>query len=93
VDQSILANPLGEPKYNDLERRLAERPVITVPTITLEGDANPEALHKQVLFIFEFGVEARFVHPGHLFQFMKTGVGKTPFAKKPASLSLRQLRG
>jgi pimeloyl-ACP methyl ester carboxylesterase len=30
----------GEPKYNDLERRLAERPVITVPTITLEGDAN-----------------------------------------------------
>jgi pimeloyl-ACP methyl ester carboxylesterase len=30
----------GEAKYNDLERRLAERPVITVPTITLEGDAN-----------------------------------------------------
>ena len=30
----------GEPKYNDLERRLAEAPVIAVPTITLEGDAN-----------------------------------------------------
>jgi nicotinamidase-related amidase len=30
----------GEPKYIDLERRLAEFPVITVPTITLEGDAN-----------------------------------------------------
>src|SRR6202034_2199443 len=30
----------GEPKYNDLEKRLAESPVITVPTITLEGDAN-----------------------------------------------------
>jgi pimeloyl-ACP methyl ester carboxylesterase len=30
----------GEPKYNDLERRLAVAPVITVPTITLEGDAN-----------------------------------------------------
>jgi pimeloyl-ACP methyl ester carboxylesterase len=30
----------GEPKYNDLEKRLAEGPVITVPTITLEGDAN-----------------------------------------------------
>jgi pimeloyl-ACP methyl ester carboxylesterase len=30
----------GEPKYDDLERRLAEAPVITVPTITLEGDAN-----------------------------------------------------
>jgi pimeloyl-ACP methyl ester carboxylesterase len=30
----------GEPKYNDLEKRLAEAPVITVPAITLEGDAN-----------------------------------------------------
>src|SRR5690349_3793530 len=30
----------GEPKYDDLEARLAEAPVITVPTITLEGDAN-----------------------------------------------------
>jgi pimeloyl-ACP methyl ester carboxylesterase len=30
----------GEPKYDDLERRLAEFPVIDVPTITLEGDAN-----------------------------------------------------
>jgi len=30
----------GESKYNDLEKRLAEAPVITVPTITMEGDAN-----------------------------------------------------
>jgi pimeloyl-ACP methyl ester carboxylesterase len=30
----------GEPQYEDLERRLAEFPVITVPAITLEGDAN-----------------------------------------------------
>jgi len=30
----------GEPKYDDLEKRLAKGPVITVPTITLEGDAN-----------------------------------------------------
>ncbi len=30
----------GEPKYDSLEKRLAEAPVITVPTITLEGDAN-----------------------------------------------------
>jgi len=30
----------GELKYDDLEKRLAEAPVITVPTITLEGDAN-----------------------------------------------------
>ena len=30
----------GEAKYDDLETRLAAAPVITVPTITLEGDAN-----------------------------------------------------
>ncbi|TDN61804.1 alpha/beta hydrolase [Paraburkholderia sp. BL10I2N1] len=35
--QSLAA---GEPQYDDLERRLAAGPVITVPTITLEGDAN-----------------------------------------------------
>ena len=37
----------GEPQYDELEQRLAVGPVITVPTITLEGDANgaphPEA--------------------------------------------------
>jgi pimeloyl-ACP methyl ester carboxylesterase len=30
----------GERKYDDLEKRLAESPLISVPTITLEGDAN-----------------------------------------------------
>jgi pimeloyl-ACP methyl ester carboxylesterase len=30
----------GEAKYDDLEKRLAAGPVITVPTITIEGDAN-----------------------------------------------------
>lgn len=30
----------GETKYADLEKRLAAAPVIAVPTITLEGDAN-----------------------------------------------------
>lgn len=30
----------GEAQYDDLEKRLAEAPVISVPTITLEGDAN-----------------------------------------------------
>jgi pimeloyl-ACP methyl ester carboxylesterase len=37
----------GERKYDDLDKRLASSPNITVPTITLEGDANgaphPEA--------------------------------------------------
>ena len=30
----------GESKYNELEKQLAVGPVITVPTITIEGDAN-----------------------------------------------------
>ena len=37
----------GEPKYDAYDKRLAEAPVISVPTITMEGDANgaphPEA--------------------------------------------------
>ncbi len=37
----------GEPKYDELEKRLAATPVISVPTITLQGDADgaprPEA--------------------------------------------------
>ena len=30
----------GEARYEPIERKLAVAPVITVPTITLEGDAN-----------------------------------------------------
>jgi len=30
----------GDPQYDDLEKRLAAAPNISVPTITLEGDAN-----------------------------------------------------
>jgi pimeloyl-ACP methyl ester carboxylesterase len=30
----------GEAEYDELEHRLAEGPLISVPTITLEGDAN-----------------------------------------------------
>jgi len=43
----------GEPKYAALEQRLAQAPAITVPTITIEGDANgaphpqPSAYAKQ----------------------------------------------
>ncbi len=35
-----LALAEGEAKYADLDKRLAGAPVITVPTITMEGDAN-----------------------------------------------------
>ena len=30
----------GEPEYHELEQHLAQAPLISVPTITLEGDAN-----------------------------------------------------
>ncbi|GLR84265.1 alpha/beta fold hydrolase [Bradyrhizobium iriomotense] len=30
----------GEPRYDELEKRLARKPAIGVPTITMEGDAN-----------------------------------------------------
>jgi pimeloyl-ACP methyl ester carboxylesterase len=35
-----LALAEGEAKYEDLEKRLAQGPVISVPTITMEGDDN-----------------------------------------------------
>jgi pimeloyl-ACP methyl ester carboxylesterase len=50
----------GERKYDDLEKRLAEAPVITVPTITMEGDANgaphpePDAYAKMFTGKYEF---------------------------------------
>jgi pimeloyl-ACP methyl ester carboxylesterase len=34
----------GDPRYDDLEKRLAEGPVIAVPTITLDGDSDGVAL-------------------------------------------------
>jgi pimeloyl-ACP methyl ester carboxylesterase len=34
---------MGEPQYDDLEKRLATAPLISVPTITMEGDANGAA--------------------------------------------------
>jgi pimeloyl-ACP methyl ester carboxylesterase len=33
----------GERKYDDLEKRLAELPAVTVPAITMEGDSNGAA--------------------------------------------------
>ncbi len=56
----------GESKYDDLEARLAADPVITVPTITLEGDANgaphldPSAYAKK----FSGGYEHRTISGG-----------------------------
>jgi hypothetical protein len=43
----VLLEREREPAYDDHERRLAEAPVISVPTITLEGDANGAPIRTQ----------------------------------------------
>jgi len=54
----------GEPRFDETERRLAARPTIAVPTITLEGDANgaphpdPSAYRAQFVGPYEHRVVA-----------------------------------
>lgn len=50
----------GEPAYDSLENRLAAGPVITVPTITLEGDANGAPHPAPAAYAGKFS--ARYVH-------------------------------
>lgn len=58
----------GEPKYDDLEKRLAEGPIITVPTITLEGDANGAPHPDPSSYANKFSGK-------YLFRLIKGGVG------------------
>jgi pimeloyl-ACP methyl ester carboxylesterase len=50
----------GEPQYEALEKRLAEAPIITVPTITLEGDANGAPHPEPSVYAGKFS--GRYVH-------------------------------
>ena len=50
----------GEPAYDDFENRLASGPVITVPTITLEGDANGAPQPAPAAYAAKF--PGRYVH-------------------------------
>ncbi len=45
----------GERQYESLEKRLAEAPVIQVPTITLEGDANGAPHPEAASYAKQFG--------------------------------------
>ncbi len=58
----------GEPRYAELERRLAESPVIAVPSITLEGDANGAPHPDPVSYAKRF--TGRYAH-----RLIKGGVG------------------
>jgi pimeloyl-ACP methyl ester carboxylesterase len=58
----------GEAKYNDLERRLAEQPVITMPAITLEGGANGAPHPDPAAYAKKFSGK-------YMFRLIKGGVG------------------
>jgi len=58
----------GEPEYDDWEKRLAAGPVITVPTITLEGDANGAFHSDSSAYAKQFS--GKYAH-----QIVKGGVG------------------
>jgi len=70
----------GEKKYEDLEKRLAQGPVITVPTITLEGDANG-APHP------EPGAYANRFSGKYSHQTIKGGIGHNLPQKSPHSFA------
>ena len=75
----------GEPKFDVLEKRLAEFPVITVPTITLEGDANGWAYRKDWFAKPELQAEFKQKH-GRALEAPKTWPRLIP---PPAALMLK----
>jgi pimeloyl-ACP methyl ester carboxylesterase len=58
----------GEPQYDELEQRLAKAPVISLPTITLEGDANGAPHSEASVYAGKFS--GRYEH-----RIIKGGVG------------------
>jgi pimeloyl-ACP methyl ester carboxylesterase len=66
----------GESKYDELEKRLAEGPVITVPTITLEGDANGAPHPDASSYAKKFS--GKYAH-----RIIKGGVGHNPPQESP----------
>ena len=70
----------GEARYDDLERRLAGRPVITVPTITLEGDANGAPHADPTTYRGRFS--GRYAH-----RLIRGGVGHNPPQEAPQAFA------
>src|SRR5258706_147973 len=58
----------GEPRYDELEKRLAASPLITVPAITLEGDANGAPHPDSIAYASKFS--GRYSH-----RLVKGGIG------------------
>jgi pimeloyl-ACP methyl ester carboxylesterase len=70
----------GEPQYDELERRLAAAPRITVPTITLEGDANGAPHPEPSAYAARFS--GRYVH-----RLITGGVGHNLPQEAPAAFA------
>ena len=75
-----LALAEGEPKYEALDKRLAEGPVITVPTITLEGDANGAPHPDPASYAKKFS--GRYSH-----RLIKGGIGHNPPQEAPQAFA------
>jgi pimeloyl-ACP methyl ester carboxylesterase len=70
----------GESKYDDLERRLCAGPVITAPTITLEGDANGAPHPDESSYRNKFS--GKYAH-----RLIKGGVGHNPPQEAPQAFA------
>ncbi len=70
----------GEAKYDDLEARLAQGPSITVPTITIEGDANGAPHPEPASYAKKF--TGRYQH-----RLLTGGVGHNPPQEVPQAFA------
>jgi pimeloyl-ACP methyl ester carboxylesterase len=70
----------GEPKYDALEKRLAEFPAISVPTITLEGDANGAPHPDPAVYAKKFA--GKYQH-----RLLTGGVGHNPPQEAPQAFA------
>jgi pimeloyl-ACP methyl ester carboxylesterase len=70
----------GEPGYDALERRLAEAPVIAVPTITLEGDANGAPHPDPAAYAKKFS--GKYAH-----RIIRGGIGHNPPQEAPLAFA------
>ena len=75
-----LALAEGEGKYDALDKKLAEFPVITVPTITLEGDANGAPHPEPAAYAKKFS--GKYAH-----RLIKGGIGHNLPQEAPAAFA------
>jgi pimeloyl-ACP methyl ester carboxylesterase len=70
----------GESKYDELEKQLAAGPVITVPAITLEGDANGAPHPDPASYAKQFS--GKYAH-----RLLSGGIGHNPPQEAPQAFA------